>query len=166
MNKVHTARRFLLGVLSKVDKFPFFDQTPPTGLRSCHLGVAPINWLMQGNRSTWVMRIYWKVMIVILSTNASAWTLLLLRLCLLLQWDAFLVWFVSTRSGNSWWIWKMGTLMLLLWRHAPSACQRKSALCTVPKTCGFNAPNVDDFVPPEILLWIEDLERQCGYPQA
>ncbi|CAF2105463.1 hypothetical protein Bca4012_091848 [Brassica carinata] len=37
--------------------------------------------------------------------------------------------------------------------------------CTIPKAYGVDAPNVDDFVHPETLRWIGELEREHGYPQ-
>ncbi|KAL0729953.1 hypothetical protein Bca4012_026046 [Brassica carinata] len=42
VNKVHSTRRFFLGRIFKVwEEFPSFHQTPPKGLRSSHLGLAP-----------------------------------------------------------------------------------------------------------------------------
>ncbi|KAF8105017.1 hypothetical protein N665_0164s0033 [Sinapis alba] len=166
VNKVHSAQSFFLGRIFKVwEEFPSFHQTPPKGLRSSHLGLAR-NQLLHARKL--IHRIDMRYAQLLKSDDCDS-----LDQCKRLNGAALALMFtVAMRCLPSLtYLYKVRQLMVDLEDGKADATVVKHAIflykedCTVPKACGVGAPNVDDFVPPQTLLWIEELEREHGYPQ-
>lgn len=166
VNKVNSARKFFYHGITKVlDEFPSVGQTPPSGLRCSHLSLARSQLFDARQLIHRIDKCYAQLL---KSNDCDS-----LDQCKRLNGAALALMFtVAVRCLPSLtYLDKLRQLMVDLEDGKADATVVKYSIflsredCTVPKPYRFDALNVDDVVPLQTLLWIEELEREHGCPQ-